>query len=379
MRPPRRGALLLAALAAFALATPGAASAISPDPADVLLRLADLGPGYRLFFSYSDGCEPITIERTSIDPVVHAIGSFRHRGCSLEFARAWAAPGAPTPPRQVIAAAFVFDRVEGAEAALAHPRVVASETFDPAPYSFTLVDPAPALGDEAVRLRLDDGRAVLVWRSGATVGLVLAGGRRAAANDATILRLAAAEQARIAAPTPLRRSDNDDSEVPLDNPDLRGPVHWLGKRLPAQGRLPGLRLADSIRADRSGARQGFRALLLYRSRAGRSAVTLVLEPPSTLRQAALRRQLRRIRREACTRFERIPLSGGRASIYALAPHCGSADEQTPLAIARFPHAAVIVSLSCARCGPLARYGTRAGLRRLVHALRVRPPAFPRPS
>ena len=246
----------------------------------------------------------------------------------------------------MIAAAFAFDRVEGAEAALAHPRVVASETFNPAPDSFALVEPAPALGDEAVRLRLEDGRAVVVWRSGATVGLVLAGGRRAAVIDATILRLAAAEQARIAAPTPLRRSDNDDSAVPLDDPDLRGPVHWLGKRLPARGRSPGLALADSIRADRSEARQGFRALLLYRSRAGRSAISLVLEQPRALRQAALRRQLRRIRREACTRFERIPLSGGRASIYARAPQCGREDDQTPLAIARFPRAVAVVSLGC---------------------------------
>ena len=86
MKPPRRSALLLAALVALALATPGAASAVSPNPADVLLRLADLGPGYRLFFSAADGCERIAIERTSLDPVVHAIGSFRHRGCSHSYA-----------------------------------------------------------------------------------------------------------------------------------------------------------------------------------------------------------------------------------------------------------------------------------------------------
>ena len=99
---------------------------------------------------------------------------------------------------------------------------------------------------------------------------------------------------------------------------LRGPVHWLGKRLPARGRFPALRCADSIRRRSLGGASGLRALLLYRSRAGRSAISLVLERPRALRQAALRRQLRRIRQRGVRALRAVPLSGGRASIYARA-------------------------------------------------------------
>ncbi len=85
---------------------------------------------------------------------------------------------------------------------------------------------------------------VVVWRSGAVLGIVIAssldGDGDARARAA--VRLAALQQERIANPTPLRPPVNDDRFVLLDDPTLKATVMWLGEQLPARGGFPALDL-----------------------------------------------------------------------------------------------------------------------------------------
>jgi hypothetical protein len=245
------------------------------------------------------------------------------------------------------------------------------------------MEPAPAIGDQAVLLRGADGSATVVWRSGSTLAALLAGNglQRAPAVDAqTAVALATAQQARIAAPAPLRFADNDASLVALDDPALDLPVLWLGPQLPRRGALPALRLLYSEPADRAAARLGFGPIMLYGRRHARADVILQLGRRGVLRRPAIRRELRRLRRDPCSRIDRLSLADGRATIFVRRPRCPPLNvEDTPDALADAAAVAilrgVVVFLSaddCTNChGPVSRYESVAGMRRLVRALQPR--------
>lgn len=241
--------VLALALAATAFALVGApaapAAAAPPDPAPLLLRLPDLGPGYAVqgagFSGANRSCAQIHFPTRHVPRVLNQLGRFANRGCTLTFERAWTAPGTNPGPEDVTSVAFAFDAVDGARAMLTHARAVAATMMGAPPRYLPLPRPAASIGDEAVRLRLrftvrrrQHTIVFVVWRSGSVVGLVSTSSMRAGNADAEAAhRLATAQQARIATPTPLRAPVNDDRLVLLDDPGLAVPVMWLGERLPA--------------------------------------------------------------------------------------------------------------------------------------------------
>lgn len=358
--------LMLAVILVAAAAPAGAAT-----PEDLTLRLADLGPGYLI---PDETCLPTRLRGDGTSRVVDQVGRLPHRGCEIAFSRAWVAPGAPAGLAEASSHAFVFEDTRGPEAALTRPRTLISFMYEPTREELEVVEPAPAIGDEAALLRGDEERfrgrswwpAFVLWRSGNVLAAVQAVGHKSAdASAQAALRLAAAQQARIALPTPLSPADHDDAEVRLDAPGLRLPIYWLGHDLAARGDLPGLLLHDSFPLESLGTENMF---LSY----GRDdEVVIALIPPGFLQRPFLRRELRRVARDPCTRRQRVTLRSGRATVWSSRGRGCHPRPEYAFAIARLPGVAAILTIDAER-GPAARYATRTGMLRLLRALRERP-------
>jgi antitoxin (DNA-binding transcriptional repressor) of toxin-antitoxin stability system len=373
----RRLLLPLAAcvLALGVTATP--ATAASADPAQLVLRLPDLPAGYGLL---SRECSRRETPLSDLAPSAD-------RSCESYFARFWTTPDMQPGPAVVISAAVVLKTAQRAAVAFEDPRHVASLLSELDREDFNVVEPAPAIGDEAVLLRATDGSAVVVWRSGPVLAALLAAPGRHARNDINLqatIALATAQQTRIAAPTPVRPADNDSSEVALDNPGLTLPVWWLDRELLRRGKLPALRLLTSVPSglfDDAG--PDFGPTLLYGHAGARSDVVLTLVRPSLLRRPAMRRYLRRMRRDPCSMVRHVARSDGRATIFQRSPRCPKLDvRETPdalddtTAVVVLPGVVVFAYAdACVSCrGPVSRYESIAGMRRIVKALRLREPS-----
>ncbi len=370
-----RALVLLTALAVL-IAAAAPASAAAP-PEDLTLRLADVGPGYLI---PDESCVPTHLRSDGTSRVVNRIARLRHRGCEIGLWRLWVAPGAPAGPRQVSSRALVFDDAEGPQLALTRPRVVVSFMSEPTREELEVVEPAPAIGDEAVLLRAPEERfrrrswwtAIVLWRSGGVLAMVQTISADADAGIQAALRLATAQQARIAAPTPLGADDNDAAEVGLDTPGFGLPVYWLGHDLAASGRLPDLTLTFSL----SSRLLGREAMGMTYGRDG--GVSVALLHPRTLHQPSVRREVRRIARDRCTRRERVPLPQGRATIWtSRGRRCDPRPDDT-FAVARLPGVVAVLGVGVEH-GPLTRYATRAGMLRLLRTLRPRAPLSEAPA
>jgi len=378
--PPRTVSFALA----LALLAAAPAAAEPPDPAPLTLRLPDLGPGYVMHDTGSstadNACTALRLSARGLSPTVHRVGRFPNRSCWMSFARAWTPPDTLPGPDFVDSIGFAFDDPQGAQALLAHPRAIPAVLLNVAPRQLRVAEQTPEIGEEAVLLRFG-GRSsllsvvVVVWRTGSTVGMIgVTEIRSAGTGDQAALRLAAVQQARTTAPTPLLASDFDDLEVPLDDPRIAGPVYWLGREVPASGRFPRLPLAEVEPPTHADAQDRLRAALHY----GRdidygTSISVLTIDPGLLRKPGPRRELRRIRRAHCTIVDRLRLPTGRATIFtgaARCPHYGDT-----FALVRLPGALVTITPDgCQIChGPVSRYGTRVGLKTLVRALRLRQP------
>jgi hypothetical protein len=368
------GLLLLAAIVASSDAAPPA----TPTPQQLTLRLPDLGPGYVLPDGDDDhSCSPHRIYDETESPI-HRVATLSYKGCVISFDRAWTKPGTKPGADEPQSAALRFQDSAGPQAALAIPRDIAFDLFD---QFLEVVGPVPGIGDEAVLLAHDDDEAVVMWRSGSVLaGVYVNGLPTTDAARQTALRLAAAQQARVAAPTPLSASDLDDSAVAIDNPRLDVPVYWLGPKLAARGRLPALSFRRAFATEPFARRIGSRVSLTYgdpRSVGGR--VLLKVFHPRLLKGSAVRRDEQRIRRDPCWHIKHLRLAHGRATIYVPIPHCRSRLAKTLAgvsALAVLHRVAVSIAVercdACRRRFPIDRYASATGMRRLVRALRPRP-------
>jgi hypothetical protein len=368
---PRFAAIVLALAVMLLAATPASAT----RPEDLTLRLADIGAGYVIS---GDACVSTTLRGDGRSRVVDEIAALPHRGCEIEFSRVWVAPGAPTGPDLVSSRAFVFDDAAGPRLALTRPRALVSATYPSDRKELEMIASAPAIGDQAVLLREEDGlgryigwRTFVLWRSGNVLAVVRASSEQSAdASAQAALRLAGAQQARIAAPTPLGPADNDDADVGLSTPGFDLPIYWLGHDLAARGRLPSLTLNVSAPLPTRG---GPSMVLLY----GRYAtVTLYLWRPRTLRRSFVRGALAAIAHDPCTHRRRIRLAQGHATIWSFGGRRCDTRSEARLAVMRLPGTVVMLGVDTRRRPT--RYATRAGMLRLLRALQPYTPGAPTP-
>jgi len=273
-----------------------------------------------------------------------------------------------------VSAAFTFPTPQRAQAALTQPETVLAAMTRFPPRDVHPVEPAPTIGDEAVLLHAANiNTAIVVWRFGTVVAATWASTYTRSDEVAQAVRLAAVQQQRIAAPTPLDLADNDDLEVPLDNPHLDVPVYWLGRTLPAHGRLPALRLRAVDIAENWEVRSGTRPSMTYGTSSEERTVTVGLLHPRALRRPSERRKMRSLLRDPCTANERIALPDGHAKLVWPIRGCRSGFP-FPFAVAVLPGVAVVIlpgtnTEYCTRCSTrVALYSLRSGMRRLVRAL-----------
>ncbi|MFL5816337.1 MAG: hypothetical protein ACJ76L_01920 [Conexibacter sp.] len=367
-------ALVVALLAAASAAAAPVAPVAPPAPESLTLRLPDLGPNYELG-STRCGRRSHAEERWWPSTLPSLSERFPHRGCVIAFGESWAGPG----PDYVMSAAFGFDDTAGPTAALQRPRAVAAHMLDAGRRGdLTPLSVDAPLGDDLRAFRLGGypgPGTVLLWRSGSVLALVLAAGSASDRTTQAAVRLATAQQARIAAPTPLLQSDLDDVEVPLDDPHLTVPVQWLGRELRGAGGRPALSL-DAVDGPNNDSPRGIEpyASLEYSSSHPRRYVYLELWRPHTMRRFLRSRVLSRY----CVRRFDAHVEGINATLlgsYQPFNACPHSRPEVWSAIAFFHGVAVeIEGNSCYPCQARPRpYDSPAALRALLRALRVREP------
>lgn len=365
-----RGLAILAASLLLAGAPAGAAPASLTPPETLTLRLSDLGPGYVIG---DRGCGSAIAGEGATQTLTAIYLDHRHLGCTTELMELWAPPGTPPRPSSVETAAYRFRDATGPALVIQHARDAIAYVTGVDPGSLMPL-PAPAVGDEAVAFRTDDafvpGRsrtrgAVVLWRSGRVLALALAADPRADVAAAAT-QLATLQQQRIANPTPLRRIDTYDAEVPLDDPRLRLTVPWLGRDFrPGRG-LPPLKLVRSSEAP----------AVLGDLRLEYGGVDIYIWDRARWRRASDDPFVRLGWGERCVKRTTLPVDGGVAVIDAghvrRQRRCGAPPDRF------FAHVFlrdVVVSVNpigCYRCraegGP---YDSMAGMRAIVRALRPR--------
>lgn len=203
------------------------------DTTQVLLRLHDLPLGYRwaggfVEFSIPMGCHPI--EPAGAQPRLAAfLARYSPTGCMALYTRLFRLDGEQPAPLAVGTGAIDAGSVKGAEAGLAVSRELLSHLLgDELP---TEVLPPMAIGGATRLFHWEHGglfakdehsSSFLVWRSGGIVASIFVGGGSAASNDREAVELARLQQARIEAPSPYTPAEADDTEVPLEDPELAG-------------------------------------------------------------------------------------------------------------------------------------------------------------
>jgi hypothetical protein len=384
---PRRWPLALAAIVAAAI-LPAAQARADGAPRDLTLRLSDLAPGYLV--GDDSGCG-LGLTGEGAPRALLRLERHRHRGCSMEFERLWAPPGEPSGPPLVESAAFRFSREPGAVAGFGSAQALVAHVLGVRHGSLGPLSLQVSIGDAVAAFRTNDalveGRprrpgVALLWRAGRVLSLVFAGGRGGADGEQAAVRLALLQHARIRSPSPLRPGDNDDREVPLDNPRLGIEVHWLGRRFQPAGRLPALVLADSFGPLGPGEGPGWLAELDYEARGRGAGVKLGLWRPSDFARFERSRLGRLVRAHRCARSEQLALPAGRAVIYA-----GYSDPPTRCRV-RAPDRylahvfldGLVVSVNVPICFLCVNddpdhpdpYDTLAGMRAVVKGLQPRP-------
>jgi hypothetical protein len=177
---------------------------------------------------------------------------------------------------------------------------------------------------------------------------------------------------RIAAPTPLRRSENDSRYVAIDNPGLDMPVLWLGRRFDPRGKLPPLRFTWS--RDLRGSGPGSSRIdLQYEKR--RTRVFIALWKPPAWRRFARSWRGRLLFERTCTRRP-LDLRVGRSVLYTGdrlgIRRCGDELPERHFAVARIGSVVVTINepfYGRPRADP---YSSPRGLRAILNSLRERP-------
>jgi hypothetical protein len=385
------------ALGCAALLTSPAGAGARTDPEDFVLRLVDVGPGYVV--GDDGGCGSSFGREGTPRPLVRLERRHRFDGCGIEFDEAWAPPGMRRPAN-VESHAYVFRNSAAAAAGLRVGRSLLEFTAGPGRRSFVSRPPARPLGEAAIVLETDaavaGGQAgrpgvAVMWRTGRVLSFVFEAGLGSERGEASALGLAERQQARLEAPTPLGPHDNDDLEVPLDDPAIAGLVHWLGRSHDPPGPLGRLRLTD---VSRSG--PGWAAGLQYGG-----SVWLGVWRRRAFARFKRTRLGRLVWHSPCARSTRFDAGAGRAVVYRgygpprrdpfptdgpirLAPGiesgpCPRRRRDRLLAHIYLERAVVTVNIPiCYFCvALLARdspYNTLAGMRAVIRALQLRMPS-----
>jgi hypothetical protein len=376
--------VLLAAPAAQAFTEPSGELVAGSE--ETVLRLHDLPPGYQV--GDDSGCGPLGPAVEGDWPRRFEVRYLRWvlrywpEGCGYQYEQIFAVPGLePAPPL-----------VEAGT--LNNPGEAAADTgFG---LFITLVNhskegrrratvPIPPSGLQAVLFRseneLVEGEihqpaTFLFWRYGNLISFVEASGRDPRRNDGAALHFAQIQQERLEHPSPYTEAERDDTEVWLDDPGLKFPIYWVGRKFePGQG-YPMTELEEAF----SGwvGPPGEKVALWYEdfTLGTWTRRSWKRYQPTVLGRLNLHRK--------CVRKTEVELASGQAVIYAgyARRHLHSCPRQAPddyWAIAHVGDSVIGVNLThCTGClepgyGP---YNSLSGMKTILRGLEVRPkPVF----
>jgi hypothetical protein len=383
-----RALALTAALVVLAAPTAGAAAKPTGDLVaggeETVLRLHDLPRGYQI--GDDSGCGPLGPPEGTSDRLVRQYTKwvFEHwpEGCSYQYEQVFTVPGLGPAPPQVEAGTVNTPSEEAAVSGfkLFRELLMRSEKGgDRGEVSITPRGPPARLvrsEDELVDGKKGQPGSFLFWRQGKLIAVVGAAGMNPRRNDRAALHFAQIQQERLEHPSPYTEAEQDDTEIWLDDPSLKFPIYWVGRRFaPGQG-LPAAELEEA----QSGAvgPPGEKAFLWYE---GFNLDVWTRRSWKRFQPTVLGRlNLKR----ACVRKTEVPLEHGSAVVYAgySRRDLRSCPKQPPddyWAIAHLGGMVIGVNLLlCTRCidhgdGP---YDSLAGMRAILSALTLRPkPAY----
>jgi hypothetical protein len=383
-----RAFALATALVLLAAPTAGAATKPTGDlvsgSEETVLRLHDLPPGYQV--GANDSCGPVRPpEMASKNRLIRRYAKWivEHRPavCGYEYEQVFEVLGwGPAPPQ--VTAATVNTPSEEASVSGFQLLTALLARFDkndgtvPIPPSGV---PARLFRGETV---LDEGRdegrirpgSFLFWRHGKLIGVVGAAGLNPRRNDRAALHLAQIQQRRMEAPTPYTEAERDDTEVWLDDPGLKFPVYWVGRRFaPGQG-LPAADLLNAFSTERGGF-PGAKLRLYYIG--GFSLDTWTRQSWKQFQHSPFgKRKLN----GPCARTTEVELERGRAVVYAgyRLRRQGACPRRPPdrhWAIAHIDDVVIGVNLDiCPFCFDrgVGRYNSLRGMKAIVRGLQERP-------
>jgi hypothetical protein len=371
--PSRLAPFLACLVAAAAVAPPAPAQDPAADPKNLLLRLGDVPPGYQV--GDDSGCGMTLSDEGAPRELARLQAEHPQENCGIQLERVWVTEDGPTGPPRVESYAFVFATAKGANAAFEVRHRLAAYMLGLRPRKLHEVAPLRPVGEAAAAYETDDALGVtgipgrpgvaFLWRSGRVLSVVFGVGT---VRQEAAMVLAEVQQRRIEQPTTLRPSENDDREVPLGDPRLRGRVYWLGRRFDPSGRLPAIALSDVF----GGARPGWLLNIEYRK-----GVTLSLWTPRAWRRFAGSQLGQRSLEQPCGHSRGMRVPRGRAVVVAGYERRRGRCDGRPrdLFVAHVHLRDVVVAVNvpwcflCFEAGRSGPYDSLAGIRAVVRGLR----------
>lgn len=385
----KRMLLLAAVLVVGAIAVAlrqgtSSASRVPEDPAErMVLRLHDLPLGYFLL-DFSEGAErPFECEELRpADPgprLKSFVQRFAPQGCLGFYLRAYRIPGTASA---AVVATGAMD-VGSAEAAQTGfelaPNLLAKLTEE----RLEEVPPAQTVGDAArlfhwkhapTYFRNSRLGSFFVWRSGGVLAAVFASAGSLATSDRVVMELAQHQQTHVENPTPYTKAERNASEIGLDDPALKLPVHWLGRNFDPGHGLPVARLEGGEAAAKPYALPQQKLRLRYSKNLYLNSWTSkgwkrFLETPAS----------RIMRTWRCTESTELEIPGGHARVFAAQGRdfetCPDRPPKLFFAFAYLGGTVTAVNfVSCPGCEqvPYGAYNSLRGMKEVVRGLTLRP-------
>jgi hypothetical protein len=382
------------AVALFLLAAPPAGAFTEPSSELVagseesVLRLHDLPPGYRL--GEESGCGPL-------GPFIEGgpggrfekryprwLFRYRPGGCGYQYEQIFEVPGLEPAPPLVEAGTVNTPSEAAAGSGFGLYITLVNHEKDGRRRKTVSIPPSGVRAvlfrsnNLLVQGRIHQAATILFWRSGKLISFVEAAGMNPRRNDSAALSFAQIQQERLEHPSPYTEAERDDTEIWLDDPGLKFPIYWVGRRFEPGHGLPATELEEAI----SGwvGPPGQKTGLWYEdfilgSWTRRSWKTYAKTRLGKANLAA-----------RCTTKEPLPLEGGSAVIFGTYTgrfrECPERKPDLHYAIARLGGMVVGLNLGiCITCGrgSTGPYGTKRGVMAILRALEPRPkPIYDQP-
>jgi hypothetical protein len=382
----------LAVATAFLLIAVCTASAVNQPNGELVaggeetvLRLHDLPPGYRV--SDDAGCGPLDPGGEGGGPETPVARRYLKwivenwpEGCFYEYEQLFEVPGTgPAPP---LVEAETLNTPNEAVASrgltLYEDLIAQSEEADdrgmvaiaPGGTTAHLIRGRHAL----VAGKSGQSSSLLIWRHGKLISILQVAGMKPRQNDRAALQLAAIQQHRLEFPTPYTEAEQDDTEVSLDDPQLRFPIYWPGPRFAPGHGLPASDLYEAFTMlGRGSGPPGAKVALWYE---GFQAYIFPASGWKSFQRSLLGPYNRKWK---CTEAFPVELDRGRAQVFAAYSknfrRCPRRPPDRFYAIAHIEGTVVAVNpVTCTGClGPShGPYGSLRGMKAIVRGLELRP-------